>query len=64
MVSAAQQELSEAERTLDEVLGEILTTIPAEKIGVSRVVEDAFSRLRRAKSTLSVLQNRLSGNRD
>jgi hypothetical protein len=64
MVSAAQQELSEAERTLDKVLGEILTTIPAEKIGVSRVVEDAFSRLRRAKSTLSVLQNRLSGNRD
>jgi hypothetical protein len=64
MVSTAQQELSEAERELDKVLGEILTTIPAEKIGVTSVVENAFTRLRRAKGTLSVLQNRLSGNRD
>lgn len=63
MISAAQQELSEAERELDRVLGEILITIPPEKIGVTRLVEDAFARLRRAKGSLSVLQNRLSGNR-
>ena len=63
MISAAQQELSEAEGELDKVLAEIRLTLPPEKTGVTRVVEDAFANLRRAKSRLSVLQDRLSGNR-
>ena len=63
MISTAQRELSEAEGQLDKVLGEIRTGLDVEKIGVTRAVEEAFAQLRRAKSRLAVLRDRLSVSR-
>ncbi|MBN2575730.1 MAG: hypothetical protein JXP73_14280 [Deltaproteobacteria bacterium] len=60
ILSLARQELSEAERELDKALGEIRVALRAEKIGISIVVEDAFARLRRAKSRLVAIEARLS----
>jgi hypothetical protein len=60
MISTAQQELSEAEIELDSVLGEIRAELGAEKIGVTRAVEDAFAKLRRAKGQLAALRGRIS----
>jgi hypothetical protein len=41
-------------------MGEIRVVLPPEKTLVTSVVEDAFSKLRRAKSRLDALQARLS----
>ena len=60
MISAAQQELSAAESELERVLGEIRVALRAEKTGVTSAVEDAFAKLRRAKSRLAALQAELS----
>jgi hypothetical protein len=60
MISTAEQELSEAEIELDGVLGAIRTELGAQKIGVTRAVEDAFAKLRRAKGRLAVLRGRIS----
>ena len=60
MISLARQELSEAEGELDKVMGGIRGALRAEKTAITSAVEDAFSRLRRAKSTLAELETRLS----
>jgi len=60
MISLAQRELSEAEGDLDKALGEIRAALRAEKTGIASVVEDAFAKLRRAKSRLTELEARLS----
>ena len=62
MVSLARQELSEAESELDKVMGEIRNALRAEKTAITIAVEDAFSRLRRAKSKLAELETKLSAN--
>jgi hypothetical protein len=63
MISTAQQELAEAEGDLDKVLSEIRAEPSAEKTGVTRAVEQAFAKLKRAKSRLAVLRDRLSASR-
>ena len=60
MISLAQREVSEAEGELDNVLGEIRVALRAEKTAIAGVVEDAFAKLRRAKSRLTELEARLS----
>ena len=60
MISLAQREVSEAEGELDNVLGEIRVALRAEKTAIASVVEDAFAKLRRAKSRLTELEARLS----
>jgi hypothetical protein len=60
MISLARQELSEAEDELDKVMGEIRGALRAEKTAITSAVEDAFSRLRRAKGRLAELETRLS----
>jgi len=60
MVSFARQELSEAEAQLEQLVGAIPAALRADKTGMSSVVEDAFARLRRARSMLAELEARLS----
>jgi hypothetical protein len=62
MLSLARQELSEAESELDKVMGEIRNALRAEKTAITSAVEDAFARLRRAKSKLAELETKLSAN--
>jgi hypothetical protein len=62
MISLARRELSEAEGELDKVMGEIQVALRAEKTAIASVVEDAFLRLRRAKSKLAELETKLSSN--
>ncbi len=59
MISVAERELSEAEAELDSAIGEIRVALRAEKTTVTATVEDAFAKLRRAKSTLTELEARL-----
>lgn len=56
MITGAQRELSEAEGELDKVLGEIRVALRAEKTAIAGAVEDAFAKLRRAKSKLTELE--------
>jgi len=60
MISGAQRELSEAEGELDKVVGEIRVALRAEKTAIAGAVEDAFAKLRRAKSKLTELEAWLS----
>ena len=60
MISVAERELSEAETELDAAIAEIRVALRADKTTVTSVVEDAFTKLRRAKSTLVELEARLS----
>jgi len=62
MISLARRELTEAESELDKVMGEIRNALRAEKTAITSAVEDAFSRLRRAKSKLAELETKLSAN--
>jgi hypothetical protein len=63
-ISAAQMDLSDAEGELDKVMGEIRVALRAEKTLMTSVVEDAFSKLRRARTRLDDLQARLSEGED
>jgi hypothetical protein len=60
MISTAEQELSEAEGELDRALEGIRSELSVEKIGVTRAVEEAFAKLRRAKGRLAGLRVRIS----
>ena len=62
MISLARQELSEAEGELDKVMGEIRDALRAEKTAITSVVEDAFARLRCAKSKLAEFETKFSSN--
>ena len=64
MISLAQRELSEAEGELDKALGEIRVVLRAEKTAIARVVQDAFAKLRGAKSRLTELEARVSSSDD
>jgi hypothetical protein len=63
MVSAARQDLTEAESELVKVLGEIRVALRAEKTAVTTAVEDAFTKLRRAKTRLAELEAELVSDR-
>ena len=56
--------MSDAEGELDLALGEIRVALRAEKTAITGVVEEAFAKLRRAKSRLIELEARLSSSED
>lgn len=58
-LDAALAEVTEAEAALDVVLRELRAGVRAEKVRVSEAVENAFTRLRNSRTTLSRLRERL-----
>jgi len=58
-IDTAKAEVDAAEGQLEQVLKEITVAPRAEKTTVSKVVEDAFSKLRSAKSDLDLLEQLL-----
>lgn len=63
-VEIAATEVSDAASDLDKLLREIKTSPRAEKTTVSKVVEDAFSRLKTARVALSDVQKVLEDDED
>lgn len=59
-IDAALVEVTEAEAALDVVLRELRAGVRAEKIRVSEAVDNAFTRLRNGRLTLSRLRERLT----
>lgn len=59
-IDAALVEVTEAEAALDIVLRELRAGVRAEKIRVSDAVDNAFTRLRNGRLTLSRLRERLT----
>ena len=59
-IDTAKSEVAAAETQLEQLLKEISVAPRAEKMTVSRVVEDAFSKLRAAKSDLQLLEELLA----
>jgi hypothetical protein len=55
-VAAAKQDITEAENNLGKVLMEIQGAPRADKTTISKVVEDAFTKLRAARLTLVDLE--------
>ena len=63
-IAVAERELSEAEGELEKAISEISVAIRAEKTTVTSRIEDAFTKLRGAKKTLSELQGLLASGED
>jgi hypothetical protein len=59
-IDVAKDDVDAAEGELEKVLSEISVAPRAEKTTVSKVVEEAFGKLRSAKSDLDKLQELLS----
>ncbi len=55
-IDRAKTDVTEAEADLERLIRELSATPRAEKTTVSRVVEDAFGKLRAAKSDLAELE--------
>ena len=58
-INTAKAEVDAAEGQLEQVMKEINVAPRAQKTTVSKVVEEAFSKLRAAKSDLDVLEQML-----
>ncbi len=58
-IRQVEAEINEAESDLAKVIGALASLPRAEKVRVSRVVEDAFARLRTAHTRLDDLERRL-----
>jgi hypothetical protein len=55
-ISIAKRDISEAEIDLEKVVGEILVSPRAEKMTISKVVEDALAKVRAARTNLDELE--------
>ncbi|MGK3991665.1 hypothetical protein [Sorangium sp. So ce1024] len=55
-VTAAKQEIADAESNLERALGEIQVAPRADKTTVSEVVQEAFAKLRAARTNLIELE--------
>ena len=60
-LEAARAAIDEAEKYLDRVLGDIVVVEGADTTCVTKVVQDAFARLRIAKKTLADLESIATG---
>lgn len=58
-IDAALAEVTAAEQALELVLRELRAGVRAEKVTVSEAVENAFTRLRNSRMTLSKLRGEL-----
>jgi hypothetical protein len=59
-INASKREMGEAETDLEKVLRELRTAPRAEKTTISKVVEDAFAKLRAARKNLIDLERLIS----
>ncbi|WP_437808474.1 hypothetical protein [Sorangium sp. So ce1078] len=55
-ITAAKQEITDAETNLEKALGEIQVAPRADKMAVSEVVQEAFTKLRAARTNLVELE--------
>ncbi|XYH94506.1 hypothetical protein ACMHYB_42740 [Sorangium sp. So ce1128] len=55
-VAAAKKEIADAESNLEQALGEIQSAPRADKMAVSEVVQEAFTKLRAARTNLIELE--------
>ncbi|MGK3986606.1 hypothetical protein WME99_26405 [Sorangium sp. So ce136] len=55
-VAAAKQEIADAEGNLEQALGAIQVAPRADKMAVSEVVQEAFTKLRAARTNLTELE--------
>ncbi|WP_437965023.1 hypothetical protein WMF04_35965 [Sorangium sp. So ce260] len=55
-ITAAKQEITDAETNLEKALGEIEIAPRADKMAVSEVVQEAFTKLRAARTNLVELE--------
>ncbi|WP_437303692.1 hypothetical protein [Sorangium sp. So ce388] len=55
-VAAAKQEIADAESNLEQALGAIQVAPRADKMAVSEVVQEAFTKLRAARTNLTELE--------
>jgi hypothetical protein len=55
-ITAAKMDITEAENDLEKLLREMQTAPRADKTTISKVVEDAFSKLRAVKTNLLDLE--------
>ncbi|GMV13712.1 MAG: hypothetical protein HS104_34750 [Polyangiaceae bacterium] len=63
-IERAQRDVASAEADLERLLGELLQAPRADKTTVSRVIEEAFGKLRSAKSDLADLETIVSSDDD
>ena len=63
-IAVAERELSEAEGELEMAMREIRVALRAEKTTVTTLVEEAFTKLRRAKDRLTELEGQLASSED
>jgi hypothetical protein len=63
-VRSAKTALAEAETNLERAIGEIRSAPRAEKVAIGDVLETAFERLRRAKTDLAEIEERLTAEQD
>lgn len=60
-VAAAKQDIMEAENHLERVLQEVQTAPRADKAIISKVVEDAFSKLKTVRTNLIDVESLVKG---
>lgn len=60
-VAAAKQDIMEAENHLERVLQEVQTAPRADKAIISKVVEDAFSKLKTVRTNLLEVESLVKG---
>ncbi len=63
-IERAQRDVASAEADLERLLGELLQAPRDDKTTVSRVIEEAFGKLRSAKSDLADLETIVSSDDD
>ncbi|WP_437285363.1 hypothetical protein [Sorangium sp. So ce406] len=63
-VTAAKQEIADAESNLEQALGEIQVAPRADKMAVSEVVKEAFTKLKAARTNLTELEGLVLADED
>jgi len=63
-IESAKRDISAAEKELEQVLRDMQVMPRAEKTTISKALEDAFTKLKAARSDLSDLEKLVSGDKD